>query len=183
MCACDPLIQAERRFKARCLNRSRWECSLAAGRWCPVARCLLVSAICKGTVNPWFARPAASGDDISTENRTVDSDPGSSNFNCRLQADARFQPRLAPIFGVLGGCSPTLPFARISLRKPSEAVCEPRRVRLRGDTPGTSVSSLSRMQKSSRRSSPLTPPRMIETKSFFYGVFSVIQFSVGSLST
>src|SRR5262249_34785118 len=39
MSACDPLIQAERRFKARCLNRSRWDCSLAAGRWCPVARC------------------------------------------------------------------------------------------------------------------------------------------------
>ena len=52
MSACDPLIQAERRFKARCLNRSRWDCSLAAGRWCPVARCTLVSATCKGTVKP-----------------------------------------------------------------------------------------------------------------------------------
>jgi len=39
MSACDPLIQAERRCKARCLNRSRWDCSLAAGRWCPVAHC------------------------------------------------------------------------------------------------------------------------------------------------
>src|SRR6266403_4598453 len=39
MSACDPLIQAERRCNARCLNRSRWDCSLAAGRWCPVARC------------------------------------------------------------------------------------------------------------------------------------------------
>ncbi len=38
MSACDPLIQAERRFKARCLNRSRWDCSLAASRGCPVAR-------------------------------------------------------------------------------------------------------------------------------------------------
>src|SRR6266853_6236158 len=39
MSACDPLIQAERRCNACCLNRSRWDCSLAAGRWCPVARC------------------------------------------------------------------------------------------------------------------------------------------------
>ena len=39
MSACDPLIQAERRCKARCWDRSRWDCSLAAGRWRPVARC------------------------------------------------------------------------------------------------------------------------------------------------
>jgi hypothetical protein len=39
MSTCYPLIQAERRCKARCLNQSRWDCSLAAGRWCPVARC------------------------------------------------------------------------------------------------------------------------------------------------
>jgi hypothetical protein len=39
MSACDPLIQAERRCKAHCLNRCRWDWSLAAGRWCPVARC------------------------------------------------------------------------------------------------------------------------------------------------
>src|SRR4030095_5862072 len=39
MSACDPLRQAERRLKAHCLDRSRWDCSLAAGRWCPVARC------------------------------------------------------------------------------------------------------------------------------------------------
>jgi hypothetical protein len=39
MSACYPLIQAERRCKARCLNQSRWDCSLAAGRWCPLARC------------------------------------------------------------------------------------------------------------------------------------------------
>ena len=39
MSACDPLIQAERRCKARCMDRTRWDSSLAAGRWCPVARC------------------------------------------------------------------------------------------------------------------------------------------------
>jgi len=39
MSACDPLIQAERRFKARYLNRKQVGFgSLAAGRWCPVAR-------------------------------------------------------------------------------------------------------------------------------------------------
>src|SRR5712692_989993 len=37
--ACDPLIQAERRCQARYLDRSRWDYSLAAGRWCPVAHC------------------------------------------------------------------------------------------------------------------------------------------------
>jgi hypothetical protein len=56
------------------------------GSGVPCRTLLLVSATCKGTVNPWFGRPAASGDDISTQSRTVRSDPGSSNFNCRLQA-------------------------------------------------------------------------------------------------
>jgi hypothetical protein len=55
------------------------------GSGVPCRTLLLVSATCKGTVNPWFARPAASGDNISTQCRTVRSDPSSSNFNCRLQ--------------------------------------------------------------------------------------------------
>jgi len=55
MSACDPLEQAERRFKACCLNRSRWDCSLAAGRGA-LSHLYLVSATCKGTVKPWFAK-------------------------------------------------------------------------------------------------------------------------------
>jgi hypothetical protein len=51
MSACDPLIQAERRFKARFLNRSRWDCSLAARRGCPVARCTPYRLLAKATSN------------------------------------------------------------------------------------------------------------------------------------
>src|SRR5882724_1968985 len=37
------------------------------GSGVPCRTLYLVSATCKGTVKPWFARPAASGDDISTQ--------------------------------------------------------------------------------------------------------------------
>ena len=40
MSACDPLIQAERRFKARCLNRSRWDLFPCRG---PVVPCRTLS--------------------------------------------------------------------------------------------------------------------------------------------
>ena len=56
------------------------------GRVVPCRTLLSVSATCNGTVNPWFAKPAASGDDMSTKNRTVCSDPGNLNFSYRLQA-------------------------------------------------------------------------------------------------
>lgn len=61
MSACDPLIQAERRFKARCLNRSRWDLFPCRGPVVPCRTLSLVSATCNGTVKPWFARPAAVG--------------------------------------------------------------------------------------------------------------------------
>src|SRR5438093_1470073 len=70
MSACDPLIQAERRFKARCLNRRRWDLFPCRG---PVAPCRTlppVSATCNGTVKPWFARPLLDQplpDDIGTQ--------------------------------------------------------------------------------------------------------------------
>ena len=67
MSACDPLIQAERRFKARCLNRSRWDLFPCRGPVVPCRTLSLVSATCNGTVKPWFARPTASGDDTSTQ--------------------------------------------------------------------------------------------------------------------
>jgi hypothetical protein len=51
MCACDPLIQAERRFKARCLNRSRWDLFPSRGPVVPCRTLSLVFATCKGTVN------------------------------------------------------------------------------------------------------------------------------------
>ena len=43
MSACDPLIQAERRFKTRCLNRSRWDFFPCRG---PVVPCLTLSLVC-----------------------------------------------------------------------------------------------------------------------------------------
>src|SRR5215471_21693348 len=56
MSACDPLIQAERRFKARCLNRSRWDLFPCRGPVVPCRTLALVSATCKGTVKRWLAR-------------------------------------------------------------------------------------------------------------------------------
>ena len=57
MSACDPLIQAERRFKARCLNRSRWDLFPCRGPVVPCRTLSLVSATYNGIVKPWFARP------------------------------------------------------------------------------------------------------------------------------
>ena len=50
MSACDPLIQAERRFKARCLNRSRWDLFPCRGPVVPCRTLSLVSATCNGAV-------------------------------------------------------------------------------------------------------------------------------------
>jgi hypothetical protein len=50
MSACDPLIQAERRFKLRCLNRSRWDLFPCRGPVAPCRTLSLVSATCDGTV-------------------------------------------------------------------------------------------------------------------------------------
>jgi len=55
MSACDPLIQAERRFKARCLNRSRWDLFPCRGPVVPCRTLSLVSATCNGPVKPWFS--------------------------------------------------------------------------------------------------------------------------------
>src|SRR5215475_2671849 len=52
MSACDPLIQAERRFKARCLNRSRWDLFPCRGSVVPCRTLSLVSATCHGNVKP-----------------------------------------------------------------------------------------------------------------------------------
>ena len=52
MSACDPLIQAERRFKARCLNRSRWDLFPCRGPVVPCRTLWPVSATCNGTVKP-----------------------------------------------------------------------------------------------------------------------------------
>src|SRR5262249_27723040 len=60
MSACDPLIQAERRFKARCLNRSRWDLFPCRGPVVPCCTLSLVSATCKGTVKPGLPGPAVS---------------------------------------------------------------------------------------------------------------------------
>src|SRR5213080_1422779 len=54
--ACDPLIQAERRFKARSLNRSRWDFFPCRGPVVPCRTLSLVSATWNGAVKPWFAR-------------------------------------------------------------------------------------------------------------------------------
>src|SRR5215472_16020482 len=61
MSACDPLMQAERRFKARCLNQSRWDLFPCRGPVVPCRTLSLVSATCNRTVKPWFVRPAAAG--------------------------------------------------------------------------------------------------------------------------
>jgi len=61
MSACDPLIQAERRFKARCLNRRRWDLFPCRGPEVPCRTLFLVSATCNGTVKSRFAGPAAPG--------------------------------------------------------------------------------------------------------------------------
>ena len=61
MSACDPPMQAERRFKARYLNQSRWDLFPCRGPVVPCRTLSLVSATCNGTVKPWFARPAAVG--------------------------------------------------------------------------------------------------------------------------
>jgi hypothetical protein len=77
------------------------------------------------------------------------TDKSKVDFTCRIQSKKRFAPLLCLSLRVPGGSSATLPFARISLRKPSEAVCEPRRVRLGGD-PGA-------MRKKMVRSQPQAP--------------------------
>jgi len=50
MSACDPLIQAERRFKAQCLNQRRWDLFPCRGPVVPCRTLHSVSATCKGTV-------------------------------------------------------------------------------------------------------------------------------------
>ena len=55
--ACDPLIQAERRCKARCLDQSRWDLFPCRGSVVPCRTLPLVSATCRGTVKPRFHGP------------------------------------------------------------------------------------------------------------------------------
>src|SRR5215469_6397910 len=54
MSACDPLLQAERRFKAQCLNQSRWDLFPCRGPVVPCCTLSVVSATCTGTVKPLF---------------------------------------------------------------------------------------------------------------------------------
>src|SRR5215831_5538549 len=68
MSACHPLIQAERRFKALCLNQSRWDLFPCRGPVVPCRTLCLVSATCKGTVKPWFATAAEDDDGESVTN-------------------------------------------------------------------------------------------------------------------
>ena len=55
MSACDPLIQAERRFKTARLNRSRWDLFPCRGPVVPCRTLCPVWATCRGTVKPRFA--------------------------------------------------------------------------------------------------------------------------------
>jgi len=52
MSACDPLLQAERRLKARCLNRSRWDLFPCRGSVVPCRTLPLVSVTRDGIVKP-----------------------------------------------------------------------------------------------------------------------------------
>src|SRR5262249_21771811 len=60
MSACDPLIQAERRCNAHCLNRSRWDLFPCRGPVVPCRTLSPVSATCHGAVKPRVARPGVS---------------------------------------------------------------------------------------------------------------------------
>jgi RNA polymerase sigma-70 factor (ECF subfamily) len=63
--------------------------TLAGDRICAMTRF-------ENSVLPWFDLP-----------RSLPSRLPASDVNCCVQGNARFQPRLAPIFGVLGGWSPS----------------------------------------------------------------------------
>jgi hypothetical protein len=80
MSARDPLIQAERRFKARCLNRRRWDLFPCRGPVVPCRTLLLVSATCNGTVKSRLLDQPLRDDICNQESRGGDLLPPRSTI-------------------------------------------------------------------------------------------------------
>src|SRR5215472_7239491 len=95
MSACDPLLQAERRCQAHYLDRSRWDLFPCRGSVVPCRTLPLVSAICRGTVKPRFARPAISKEELETPR------PTSTPYNARRWPPATCHLELNDLFFVL----------------------------------------------------------------------------------